>query len=200
MTNHDGHQLGAEAAHRLARLGCCTIEQGLSDAEFDEIEGLYGFQFAEDHRDFLSVGLPVSSPPREGASWNNPWPDWRNGGPDLLRKHLSWPERGVAREIEIGLWKPEWGLRPADPEAAISLSRNLLKEAPRLAPVYGHRFLPAGPGYARHPILSIWGTDIVPYGENLIAYVGNEFDEESETPQYDARPQVTVTFWRDFIL
>lgn len=91
MIDIEGARLGAEAARRLRQADCCTIEPGLSDDEFERIEAEYGIRFSDDHRAFLAVGLPVCSPPQEGATWDKPWPDWRNGNPDDLRSHLAWP-------------------------------------------------------------------------------------------------------------
>ena len=58
----------------------------MSDAELDRVEQRYGFEFADDHRAFLSLGLPASSRSR---------PDWRNGAPEALREKLRWPADGA---------------------------------------------------------------------------------------------------------
>ncbi|WP_327714633.1 hypothetical protein OG381_03715 [Streptomyces sp. NBC_00490] len=79
--------LRRDAANLLAAANRCEIEPGLTDAEFRRIEADYGFEFADGHRAFLAAGLPVRQPPEEGATWENPWPDWRHGGPAQLRKH-----------------------------------------------------------------------------------------------------------------
>ncbi len=72
MTDINAARLGADAAHRLRQSECCTTQAGLSDDDFDRIEATYGFRFSDDHRAFPSAGLPVSSPPEEGATWDNP--------------------------------------------------------------------------------------------------------------------------------
>ncbi|MET7993254.1 hypothetical protein ABZU76_20390 [Amycolatopsis sp. NPDC005232] len=81
---------GARAARLLAALDCCRIEPGLTDAEFDRIEAQYDIEFADDHRAFLAAGLPVESPREEGQTWQQPWPDWRNGDPATLRAIAFW--------------------------------------------------------------------------------------------------------------
>ncbi|MEO3858482.1 hypothetical protein [Acrocarpospora sp. B8E8] len=50
-----------------------------------------------------------------------------------------------------------------------------MADAPKLAPIYAHRFLPAGHGTYGNQVLSIWGTDIIRYGKDLVAYVTNDF-------------------------
>ncbi|GAA5008870.1 hypothetical protein [Actinopolymorpha pittospori] len=69
----DGARLGAEAARRLAQLGCYELAPGLTDAEFARIEAQYGFEFADDHRAFLAAGLPMNRPWQPGESWEEPW-------------------------------------------------------------------------------------------------------------------------------
>jgi hypothetical protein len=75
MAEITGALLGEEAARRLAQRRR-DIQPGLTATEFDRIEQQYEFEFADDHRAFLSVGLPVGS---------RNWPDWRNGRPQDFR-------------------------------------------------------------------------------------------------------------------
>lgn len=204
MLRGEDVSLGVVAARRLAEPGCCVIAPGLTDAEFARIEGEHGFEFADDHRAFLAVGLPVNSPfePEPGVSyaWEKPWPEWRNGDPDELREQLNWPVEGVLRAVESnGHWNPAWGVRPDMPEAAVAVARRLLAEAPRLVPIYAHRFLPAGRGTFGHPVLSVWGTDIICYGADLVDYVNQEFEEPRPEHPDGWSPQATVLFWRDYL-
>ncbi|MFI8370960.1 hypothetical protein [Streptomyces sp. NPDC085466] len=195
----DGMKLGIEAARLLAVADCCEIAPGLSEAELQRIEQEYGFEFADDHRAFLASGLPVSQPPEEGDTWENPWPDWRNGDPKGLRERLEWPVEGIALSVRRGYWHPSWGQRPEDADEALQQAQALLARVPKLVPIYGHRFLPAGRGSHGHPVLSVWGTDIICYGTDLVDYVNHEFDDfDAHTPD-DWRPQATVSFWRDFL-
>ncbi|MER5927696.1 hypothetical protein [Streptomyces mirabilis] len=198
MIDIDAVHLGAEAARRLRQADCCTIEPGLSNDEFDRIEATYGFQFSDDHRAFLAAGLPVSSPPEEGATWDKPWPNWRSGSPDDLRSHLAWPTEGVMASVEHGYWHTSWGVRPAEIEAVRSVAEKQLAAVPQLVPLYAHRFLPAGGGTHGHPVLSIWGTDIIFYGEDLAEYISHEFEDGHEHAE-NRSPQATVAFWRDFV-
>ncbi|MDX3225556.1 hypothetical protein [Streptomyces sp. ME19-01-6] len=192
-------KLGAEAAHLLAAAGCCEIEPGLSDVELRRIEEAYGFEFADDHRAFLAAGLPVSEPPEEGATWENPWPDWRHGDPAKLREHLEWPVEGIVTAVQHGYWHRGWGQRPAESHDAVREAKTILAQVPKLVPVYAHRFLPAGRGSHGHPVLSIWGTDIIYYGADLADYVNHEFDDFSAHTPDDWDPRATIAFWQDFL-
>jgi hypothetical protein len=192
-----GTNLGTEAARRLAHAGSCELEPGLSEAEFSRIETAFGFMFSADHRAFLSAGLPVASPPEDGATWDQPWPDWRHGDLHGLRDRLQWPVQGVLDSVEEGWWEPAWGSRPHHASAAMSAARRELARVPTLVPLYAHRFLPAGQGSYGHPVLSVWGTDIICYGHDLADYVDREFgtfDENAPWPSH-----ASVPFWSDFL-
>jgi hypothetical protein len=201
----EGARLGMEAARRLARTGCCEIAPGLTDEEFDRIERTYGFEFADDHRAFLAAGLPLNVPfePEEGVSyaWERPWPEWRDGDPGAVRERLEWPVDGVLFDVEHNaVWHDTWGVRPAGREEALETARLMLAQAPRLVPVYGHRFLPAGRGTVGHPVLSMVQTDIIYYGTDLVDYIHQEFGGPG-MDRTDQRwnPNATVAFWRDFL-
>ncbi len=73
------------------------------------------------------------------------------------------------------VWHDSWSERPAERDAALEVARLHLARVPRMVPVYSHRYLPAGRGTFGHPVLSIWQTDIIYYGTDLIDYVHQEF-------------------------
>lgn len=54
-------------------------------------------------------------------------------------------------------------------------ARQMLAQAPTMVPVYGHRYLPAGRGTWGHPVLSMYQTDIICYGADLVDYINREF-------------------------
>jgi hypothetical protein len=60
VTSGEGAQLGERAARLLALAGQHDIGPGLTDAEFTRIERDYDVEFADDHRAFLTVGLPLN--------------------------------------------------------------------------------------------------------------------------------------------
>ncbi|MEV5294958.1 hypothetical protein AB0K64_27420 [Streptomyces sp. NPDC053741] len=197
---NEGARLGAEAARRLAQTDLFEFEPGLTDAEFARIEREYGFQFADDHRAFLAAGLPVNVAPEDGQTWSKPWPEWRSGDPDSLRNQLGWPVEGVLLSIEHNrFWYQAWGERPADDAAALATGRYRLEEVPVLVPVYAHRYVPAGQGSFGHPVLSVWQTDIIYYGEDLVDYTHREFDETLGDVEESWNPRATATFWRDLL-
>ncbi|OCC09023.1 hypothetical protein A3Q37_05044 [Streptomyces sp. PTY087I2] len=179
----------------------CELEPGLNDAEFDRIEAEYGIEFAPDHRAFLAAGLPVdrAAPPGEGESRRNPWPDWRDGDPELIRERLGRPVEELLFSVEHGWWLPggRWGARPADPAEAVAAARAALGSVPTLIPLYSHRYLAAGAAHGR-PVLSVVGADVIHYGRDLAEWVEREFgdlDPEEGWPEPAAGAR--VPFWSD---
>ncbi|MCX4966796.1 hypothetical protein OHA98_18525 [Streptomyces sp. NBC_00654] len=191
MVDSFGVKLGARAARLLARLGRTHILPGLTEQELTGIEARFGFAFAEDHRAFLSVGLPTGPG----------WPDWRYGKAVQLRSWLDKPVEGVLFAVaEAAFWHPAWGTRPARRTDAVSGARVHLASVPQLIPVHSHRYLPAGPGAIAHPVLSIRGADIIPYGYDLIDYVGKEFGGPRDSTENGQRVvAVTTAFWADYL-
>lgn len=55
--------------------------------------------------------------------------------------------------------------------------RELVKAAPRLITIFGHRYLLAEPCTAGKPVLSIYQSDVVVYGANLHDYLLVEFGQ-----------------------
>ncbi|MBP2452778.1 DUF4253 domain-containing protein [Mycolicibacterium lutetiense] len=129
----------SRAAHALTILaehGQWRIEPGLTEAELNALESRFSLWLNDDHRDFLSAGLPVGPG----------WPDWRNADEVTLRAHIGRPVRELLQAVRAGgLWHPAWGDRPAG-DAALKLAGAKLAEEPRVVPVYGLAFLKQGPG------------------------------------------------------
>jgi hypothetical protein len=184
VSHGDAVALGVLAAHRLARLRVCEIEEGLSESELTAAEESAGVAFAADHRAFLASGLPTG----EG------WPDWRGGD---ARSLVSAPIDGVLFDVEVnGFWHPSWRARPADPTEALAVARYHLAAVPVLVPVFGHRYLPGGRGTYGHPVLSVHQTDVVCYGADLADYISREFGARPTGP---VTAPVMVEFWRDLV-
>ncbi len=72
---------------------------------------------------------------------------------------------------------------------------------PQMVPVYSHRYLPAGRGTFGHPVLSMYQTDVIFYGADLVDYVYQEFGAGMGLDRTDPRwqPHSTVPFWGEFV-
>jgi hypothetical protein len=109
------------------------------------------------------VELLIEKRPVRGYDWTG------NGEP--IRKALAWPLEGLLFDVEHnGLWLSEWGDRSkqlADRKAAVT---DLVAAAPKLIPLYGHRYLPDEPHERDNPILSVHQADVIHYGYDLADY------------------------------
>ena len=142
------------------------MESGLTDSEVELTQSKYGFQFPPDLRELLQHALPIGPM----------FPNWRDERDDLIKEQLSWPLEGILFDIERnGFWMEEWGPKPNDSAAAFEIARQAVARAPRLIPVYGHRYIPDEPQLAGNPVFSAHQTDIIYYGGNLAHYFANEF-------------------------
>jgi len=160
------------------------FDTGLTDAEVERTEQRFGFRFPPDLRAFLQTGLPVG----EG------FPNWRSADEAELREWLNLPLEGILFDIENnGFWLPEWGPTPPSLDVALQTARQLVRQAPRLIPVYRHRMIPDDPHAAGNPVFSVHQTDIIHYGLDLVDYLQHEFGlpGRNMTPS-EARP---IRFW-----
>lgn len=157
---------GAEICIDLFRRVDLPLGPPMTASQLDQIEADYGFTFDVDHRELLSLATPLA----------DGWVDWRSTPPPCIAAMLAWPTEGVLWDAHHNdFWPRAWGRRPKrvdDLEAAV-LSH--LAAAPKLVPIFGHRFMAAGPSHGSAPVFSVYQTDVVYYGENLPDYVAHEF-------------------------
>jgi hypothetical protein len=153
-------------AHSILLAAGVQIDAGLTHQEFARIEHKFEIQFPPDLRHFLSLGLPTSGN----------WVDWRGSDENVINERLDWPFDGMAFDIQNNaFWVEEWGGKPDDLEAALKIARQAYLQAPKLIPICNHRYIPATPHASGNPVFSIYQTDIIYYGSDLMDYLQNEF-------------------------
>lgn len=97
-------------------------------------------------------------------------------------------------------WSEDWGAKPGVLADVLMVARTRLAEVPKMVPICSHRYLPAGRGTYGHPVLSMYQTDIIYYGTDLVDYVHQEFGGPGLDRQDEAwDPKATVSFWRDLV-
>jgi hypothetical protein len=145
------------------------IKSGLTNQEVKAIEKEFGFEFPPDLKEFLSFCLPISP--------TSPiFPDWRNGNKESLKHRLAWPLDGICFDIEHNnFWPDSWGKRPESLKACFKIAKEKVEAAPKLIPIYGHRFISEKPAETGNPIFSVYQTDIIYYGYDLADYFFREF-------------------------
>lgn len=147
-----------------------SFEQGLSNQEVKDIESTYDFIFTPDLKEFLMTALPV----------NNDFINWRDKSVDninSIKSKFIWPLEGIVFDIEHNnFWFESWGSKPNSLEKAIAICRNEFLKVPKLIPIYSHRYISSEPNEPGNPIISVYQTDIIYYGENLLSYLEVEFN------------------------
>jgi hypothetical protein len=73
-----------------------------------------------------------------------------------------------------------------------------MENAPRLIPIFGHRYLPAEPEIAGNPVFSVYQTDIIYYGVDLRRYLSCEFGGLDYALANRDEPR-RIRFWADLV-
>ena len=160
------------------------FESGLTDLEVEATEKKFNFRLPPDLRAFLQTALPTGEH----------LPNWRSRDEAEIRQRLNWPLDGCLFDVEhCDFWLPEWGPKPQLLADALKIATEMIAEAPKLIPIYSHRFIPEEPHEAGNPVFSVYQMDIVYYGFDLDDYLRHEFHlpERKDWPA-KVRP---VRFW-----
>jgi hypothetical protein len=160
------------------------FDSGLTDREVEVAETKFKFSFPPDLRAFLQTALPTGER----------FPNWRSGDETEVQERLSRPLDGCLFDVKHnGFWLPEWGLRPELLADAFKIATEMIAEAPKLIPIYSHRFIPEEPHEAGNPVFSVYQMDIIYYGFDLEDYLRHEFHlpERKDWPA-KVRP---IRFW-----
>jgi hypothetical protein len=120
------------------------------------------------------------------------FPDWRGRPAEAMRDWRDWLVDSIHFDVtQSAFWLDEWGDVPRDPRESRQIVAQALAEAPALIPIFAHRAIPNDPLIAGNPVFSVWQTDIILYGANLIEYLANEFGR-----RYQIAPNArTIRFW-----
>jgi len=157
---------------------------GYTQAELDEAQAKFDLRFPPDLVELLRERRLVRGY------------DWRTDEADI-RRMLEWPLSGLLFHVEHEvIWWPEWGPRPATQEERAEVVAAVVAAAPRLIPLFAHRFLAADPLEAGNPVFSIHSTDVIYYGHNLTDYIVSEFYPNKPRPYGPVR---RVPFWSDLV-
>ena len=113
----------------------------------------------------------------------------------MLAGRLAWPVDSIVFDVLNNVfWPSTWGVRPDDVVSAEATARWHLNRVPRMVPFFSHRYLPAAPAIDP-PVYSIYQTDVIYYGDNLLDYVAHEFGSGPRHPGGVTRSR--TPFWSD---
>ena len=185
------HSNPANLIDFLRQHGVILVD-GLTNAEVSKVESTFGFRFPPDLRELLQSALPVSPSPK--------FPNWRDWSEASLRARIDWPAEGICFDIEHNdFWWEEWGLKPEDLNEAFEVARREIAKAPKLIPIFSHRYIPDEPHLAGNPVFSVHQTDIIYYGSNLANYLANEFSSHEEQHLPDDADVRAIRFWSQLV-
>ena len=171
----------------LLQRGGVTLGAGLTAEELHRVEEIHRFRFPPDLRSFCRRVLPIGSR----------FPNWRI--PESVFDQLAWPFEGIAFDIEYNdFWWEPWGARPEALSEAIAVAKAAVEAAPRLIPIFAHRYLPADPEMAGNPVFSVYQTDIIYYGIDLRRYLAREFGRIDYAEAIRGEPR-HIRFWTDLV-
>jgi hypothetical protein len=166
------------------------FEKGLSDEEYNTVVSMFGISFPHDFKYFLQKALPIS------AGFVN----WRMAltnktAKEHIDERFSWPLKGILFDVRNNVfWNDEWGKKPSDIEYQINIVKQHYKKYPVLIPIYSHRYIPAFPIEEGNPVFSVYQTDIIYYGNDLISYFCNEFRIKLQEYNVPENPK-HIEFW-----
>jgi hypothetical protein len=207
---------------------------GMTDAEIDAAEARWSVRFPPDFRLFLRMLHTVDCPQRityydgdqlvtddHNGLYNWKADDRAQDGvaePGTLAYAYDWLFERIFEDVQDhNLWRPSWGEKPSTEEQQTTRLRELLAAAPKLIPIFEHRYLLAEPCTSGNMVLSIWhGLDIIVYGADLRDYLLREFNVElfhssAERRRYHPGPNTNIAdeifhraaaipFWGDLMM
>ncbi len=176
-----------------------VLQPGLSGDEVDQAEAAYQVRFPPDLRTLLQTALPVDA--RGPDAQRHTVPNWRNLSDFRIHDRLNAPWLGAVFDQEhnnLGSWLPTWGQPPPTLADRIREMRRHFEAAPRLVPVFSHRYLPSEPHEAGNPVFSVHQLDIIYYCSDLEDYLLREFFRSAEGEWPPFGPIRHVPLWSEF--
>ena len=169
-----------------------VFDYGISTRDINRIEKLYGICFPVELKQLYSFGLPVSK-----GFYN--WRDMDSVNIQTIKDILEMPIKGLQSDLVNGdFWCDNWGLQPNNIEDAQNVMLTHYYKAPKLIPIYSHRYMPFIPEYTDIPVFSIMQSDIIYYGVDLISYLEVEFGFKKYNDIMQAHFK-HIDFWSDLI-
>ncbi len=147
------------------------FDSGLTEEEIKSIEEIYHIEFPKSLRDLIQYALPIS----EGFY------NWRNISSEnieLIKRVMEMPYEAIREN-------------PVD-----NIILEKLAKAPRLIPIYSHRYIPEKSG-DDPPVFSVHGLDIIYYGRDLYDYLEIEFFNGKGSRDLSEFPN--IPFWSDLL-
>ena len=168
------------------------FDYGMSSQEIEEVEKFYNILFPVELKQLYSLGLPISD-----GFYN--WRDMSLKNTQFIKNALEMPIKGLQSDLDSGdFWCEDWGLQPDNNEEAQNILLQHYRNAPKLIPIYSHRYIPFITESANIPVFSIMQSDIIYYGTNLISYLEVEFGFKQYNDIINSNFKY-INFWSDLL-
>ena len=167
------------------------VADGMTEEERGRVEEIYGFRFPQALADFYSCGVPCLS----SAIPFPLWKDFNENNVRAIKKMIEDPIDWLKQDVKGGFWLESWGKRPENEDEAMEVFSRVVAKAPKLIPIYSHRYVPVIEGVDDPPVISTVGMDTIIYGANLSEYLQNEF----LGGKLSTAPAVNIPFWSEII-
>lgn len=164
------------------------LAPGLTEDEIRKCEEIFDIKFPPALKNLLKEVLPIS---KEFINWR----DYSKRNVLQIKKRLDWPWEGIVFGIEENdFWPLSWGVKPDLVAERIRVAKEKYDVAPKLVPVYSHRYMPEG----SEQVLSVYQTDIIFYGTTLLEYFQIELDWKPYE-RMDFENIKAIPFWTEIM-
>ena len=167
------------------------VAAGMTEEERGKVEEIYGFKFPQALADFYYCGVPCLS----SAIPFPLWKDFNENNVRAIKKMIEDPINWLKEDVKDGFWLKSWGKRPENEDEALEVFSRVVAKAPKLIPIYSHRYVPVIDGIDDPPVISTVGMDTIVYGGNLSEYLQNEFFGG----KLSTVSAVSIPFWSEII-
>ena len=166
----------------MKETGVC-FSSGLTNDTLAKVEKTYEICFPDSLKGFYLTALPISVENTEFPRWD----DFSPKNIAVIRQRISAPYQWLKQDIERGFWLSAWDGKTID---------ELLETAPKLIPIYSHRYVPML-NHPNPPVISTVGRDTVCYGVSLEDYLLREFCDENTA--FEGMKVPYIPLWSDIL-
>lgn len=143
------------------------FSKGLTNEEIRKIKETYNIILPIELKNIYMEALPISK-----GFYN--WRDFSIDNINLIKNVMNMPFNNISEDSSDIEWGDSWGVEPQEFDERNKIIISKLGDAPKLIPIYGHRYQ-VSTNLQDNPVFSVYGTDIICYGQSLEEYFYKEF-------------------------
>lgn len=158
---------------------------GLADEEIDALEQQWSVRFPPDYCLFLKILHCLDKPitiatydgdtreiiPGDSSLFHN----WQTDTHIIENAYQQTIDDLSYEVLHNNVWKSGWGRKPVTKYGQKQQIEHLIAQAPKLIPIYDHRFLLTEPYQEGNPIVSIRQSGIVIHAPDLYTFFCKDF-------------------------